>query len=106
MERLILSALFLVLVVLTAPAQQKQPNPMGPIIDVHVHVYGSDPRWDKKIPNPINGQPMTATTEQAHMQATLAEMRKHNVVKAVVSSDYQAALRWKSAYRDLIIASY
>jgi uncharacterized protein len=106
MEKLILSALFLALVVLTSPAQQKQPAPMGPIIDVHVHVYGSDPRWDKKIPNPINGQPMTATTEQTHMQATLAEMKKHNVVKAVVSSDYQAALRWKMASPDLIIPSY
>jgi hypothetical protein len=49
---------------------------------------------------------MTATTEQAHMQATLAEMKQYNVVKAVVSNDYQVALRWKAASPDHIIPSY
>ena len=52
------------------------------------------------MPNPLTGQPMTATTEQAHMQATLAEMKKYNIVKAVVSNDYQAVLRWKAASPD------
>ena len=58
------------------------------------------------MPNPLTGQPMTATTEQTHMQATLTEMKKYNVVKAVVSNDYQAVLRWKAASPDHIIASY
>jgi uncharacterized protein len=77
-----------------------------PIIDVHMHVYARDERWTHKTPNPITGQPMTATTEQAHMQTTLAEMKKYNIVKAVVSNDYQAALRWKAAAPNHMIASY
>ena len=61
---------------------------------------------DSKEPNPLTGQPMTATTEQAHMQATLAEMSKYNIVKAVVSNHYQAVLRWQAASPDRIIPSY
>lgn len=50
--------------------EQSQP----PIIDVHVHAYADDEKWALKVPNPRSGQPMTATTEQAHMQATFAVM--------------------------------
>jgi hypothetical protein len=49
---------------------------------------------------------MTASTEQEHMRATLAEMRKYNIVKAVVSNHYQAVLRWQAASPDRIIVSY
>jgi predicted TIM-barrel fold metal-dependent hydrolase len=49
---------------------------------------------------------MTATTEQAHMQATFAEMKKNNIVKAIVSNHYEAVLRWKAALPDQIIVSY
>lgn len=77
-----------------------------PIIDVHLHVYAKDGRWDHRVPNPVTGQPMAATTEQAHMQATFAEMKKYNIVKAVVSNDYQSVLRWKTASPDQIIVSY
>ena len=77
-----------------------------PIIDVHVHAYESDERWTLRSPNPLTGQPMTATTEQAHMLATLAEMKKYNVVKAVVSNHYQAVLRWQAASSDRVIVSY
>jgi predicted TIM-barrel fold metal-dependent hydrolase len=77
-----------------------------PIIDVHVHAYERDARWSLKVPNPRTGQPLTASTEQEHMQATLAEMTKYNIVKAVVSNQYQAVLRWHAAAPDLIIVSY
>ncbi len=95
---------FLTMLSFSTPAQQKQQAP--PIIDVHVHGYEKDERWTHRVPNPASGQPMTATTEQAHMRATLAEMKKYNVVKAVVSSDYQAALRWKAAAPNQIMLSY
>jgi predicted TIM-barrel fold metal-dependent hydrolase len=49
---------------------------------------------------------MTATTEQAHMQATFAEMKKYNIVKAIVSNHYEAVLRWKAASPHQIIVSY
>jgi hypothetical protein len=95
---------FLILILLAvfasaAPAQKNEQN-RPPIIDVHVHLYARDERWTHKVPNPLTGQPMTATTEQAHMQATFAEMKKYNIVKAVVSNDYQAVLRWKAASAD------
>lgn len=63
-----------------APAQKNEQD-RPPIIDVHMHAYARDERWTHKVPNPLTGEPMTATTELAHMQATLAEMRKHNIVK-------------------------
>ena len=71
-----------------------------------MHAYETDERWTRTTTNPITGQPLTATTEQAHMQATLAEMNKYNVVKAVVSNHYQAVLRWRAASPDRILASY
>lgn len=90
---------------LTATAQ-KNEQVRPPVIDVHMHVYAKDERWTHKVPNPVTGQLMTATTEQAHMEATLDQMKKYNVVKAVVSNDYQAVLRWKAASPDRIISSY
>jgi uncharacterized protein len=91
-----------------APAVPAQRNEQSrpPIIDVHVHAYDKDERWTLKVPNPRSGQPMTATTEQAHMRATFAEMKKYNIVKAVVSNRYEVVLRWKAASPDQIIVSY
>ena len=103
MKKEVFSLILVIVAGLPTAAQERQPPP---IIDVHMHCFEKDERWTHKVPNPITGQPMTATTEQAHMQATLAEMKKHNIVKAVVSADYQAALRWKSTSPDLIIPSY
>lgn len=97
-----------ILLTILAPAALAQKNQQirPPIIDVHMHAFEKDERWTHKVPNPLTGQPMTATTEQAHMKATLAEMKKYNIVKAVVSNDYQAVLRWKAASPDHIITSY
>ena len=91
-----------------APAASAQRNEQSrpPIIDVHVHAYARDDRWALKPPNPRSGQPMTATTEQAHMQATFAEMKKYNIVKAIVSNHYEAVLRWKAASPHQVIVSY
>ncbi len=98
--------LILLTIFASAAVAQKSEQDRRPIIDVHVHVYAEDVRWIYKVPNPLTGQPMIATTEQAHMQATLAEMKKHNIIKAVVSNDYQAVLRWKAASPDHIITSF
>jgi uncharacterized protein len=101
----ILGVLLLILFASAAPAQENEQS-RPPIIDVHVHAYAADDRWTYKVPNPHSGQPMTATTEKTHMQATLAEMKKYNIVKAVVSYNYQAVLRWKATAPEQIIASY
>lgn len=99
-----LGLLVLTGLVSAAPKRQEQNRP--PIIDVHVHAYEKDERWALKVPNPRTGQPMTASTEQEHMRATFDEMKKHNIVKAVVSNHYQAVLRWQAASPERIIASY
>lgn len=105
MKKEFLSLVFLTILALPTPSQ-KTEQIRAPVIDVHMHVYAKDERWTDKVPNPLTGQPMTATNEQAHMEATFAEMRKHNVVKAVVSADHQAAVRWKTAAPDRILVSF
>ena len=87
-----------------AAAQSTESRP--PIIDVHVHAYERNDAWTRGAPNPVTGRPLTATTEQAHMQASLAEMRKYNIVKAVVSNHFPAVTRWQAAAPDRIIPSY
>ena len=105
MRAQILSVILLTGLASAALAQKNEQN-RPPIIDVHVHAYEKDERWTLKVPNPRTGQPMTASTEQEHMQASLAEMKKYNIVKAVVSNHYPAVLRWQAASPDRIIVSY
>jgi len=98
---------FVVLALFTAGASvNADSQDTSPIIDVHVHAYEKDERWRIKAPNPRTGQPLTATSEQAHMQASFAEMKKHNIVKAIVSNHYEAILRWKAADPARILISY
>ena len=99
-QRLIVLAMMLV----AALASNAQTRP--PIIDVHMHAYAKDARWDHKIGNPITGVAMTAFNEQSHMRETLVEMKKYNIVKALVSTDYDAVLRWKATSPDSVLASY
>ena len=78
----------------------------SPIIDVHLHCYSSDPRWNARTPNPVTNQPLRATNEPAHMAATLAQMKKYNIVKGVISGDYDAALRWSAAAPNRFLIGY
>ena len=76
---------------------------------MHMHAMAADERWKLKVPNPVTNQPMVATTEQAHMEATLAQMDRFNVKKAMISGneiDYEAELRWKEKAPDRILVSY
>ena len=70
----------------TALGQAATTRPHEPVIDVHLHGYASDPRWQARVPNPVTGTPMTATTEDAHRRAVMDQMRRYNVVAAVLSS--------------------
>ena len=94
--------------ILLAPQPTSRPSPAPPvrIIDMHVHVYASDARWTARIANPVTGQAMVATDEEAHRAATFAAMQRTRIVKAVVSGDHDAALRWKQAAPDRIFVSY
>ena len=72
----------------------------GPIIDMHIHVYAEDPRWDADVANPVTGHQITAKSEEAHRAATVAQFKQHNVVGAMVSNDLEVARRWKDALGD------
>ena len=77
-----------------------------PIIDVHLHCYSSDPRWNARTPNPVTHQPLTATNETAHMAETFAQLKKYNIVKGIISGDYDAALRWSAAAPQRFLIGY
>jgi len=104
MQKQLQTLIVLAVILVTSTVVNAQTRP--PIIDVHMHAYANDARWDHKIGNPITGVAMTAFNEQSHMRETLSEMKKYNIVKALVSTDYDAVLRWKAAAPDSVVASY
>jgi hypothetical protein len=90
-----------------ARAATYTPSPKRPIIDVHLHAYPADMVLPD-APNPATGKALAAKTGEAHLRACLAEMRRLNVVKGIVSGGsgdrLGAAEHWHDASPDLIIA--
>ena len=80
-----------------------------PIIDVHLHAYPADAAIDAALANPATGRPSGVANGAAHLQACLAEMKRLNIVKGVVSGGdgdrIAAAVRWHDAAPDRIIAA-
>lgn len=58
-----------------------------PVIDVHVHSYDRDGRFDARVPNPGNGRPMTVFNGADHARATAAALRQAGVVRAIVGGE-------------------
>ena len=78
-----------------------------PIIDVHLHAYPDD----LPIPaatNPATGKAVALKNGAEHRAACLAEMKRLNIVKGIVSGGdgdrIAAALSWRDADPDRIIA--
>jgi len=90
----------------TAPAAPPSAVAPARIIDMHMHAMASDDRWKARVGNPVTGQAMVATDENAHREATFAAMKRARIVKAMVSGDYEAVLRWKQAAPDRVIVGY
>jgi len=67
-----------------------------PIIDMHLHAFPAEYMGESSIPNPVTGKPSGATSDEALMQATLEELRRYNIVKAVTSGPHELLRRWKS----------
>jgi len=69
-----------------------------PIIDVHMHAYPATMQLDTPVTNPITGATSPIRTGADHLAACLAEMKRLNVVKGVVSGGdgdrLQAAVDW------------
>lgn len=96
--------LFTIIICVCASRGISQQLPY-PVIDMHMHVYSEDERWGMHIPNPRTGQSMTADNPQKHYNATMAEMKKWNYKKAVISGDDTAAIDlWKSRNPELFIS--
>ena len=68
-----------------APRPSPQAPGRGPIIDVHMHAYPADVAFPGGLVNPATGAATTLQNGAAHLQACLAEMKRLNVVKGVVS---------------------
>jgi predicted TIM-barrel fold metal-dependent hydrolase len=69
----------------------------GPIIDVHMHAYPPDAAIPA-VANPMSGQLSALKDGEAHLQTCLAEMKRLNIVKGVVSGGsgdrLAAAMHW------------
>jgi predicted TIM-barrel fold metal-dependent hydrolase len=99
---MVTAAVLAVLAAGPAPAHPRAPG----IIDMHVHAYAKDERWAAKVGNPVTGQAMVAVTEDAHREATFAAMKRAGIVKAMVSGDHEAVLRWRDAAPGRVLVGY
>ena len=73
---------------------QTATNKYLPIIDMHMHSYPVEYMGGSNIPNPVTGRPSGAVSDEELMQATLSEMRRYNIVKAVTSGPLDIMYRW------------
>ena len=89
------------------PRASGQVSARGPVIDVHMHAYPMDAAIPAS-PNPVTGKPVHLKDGEAHRQACLAEMKRLNIVKGVVSGGsgdrLAAALHWRRSDPDRFIA--
>jgi predicted TIM-barrel fold metal-dependent hydrolase len=80
-----------------------------PIIDVHMHAYPADVALPASLANPVTGRPPGVKDGEAHLQACLAEMKRLNIVKGVVSGGdgdrLAVASHWRETAPDRFIAA-
>jgi uncharacterized protein len=88
-------------------AAEKDPA-HAPIIDVHLHAYPLDAVLGPDLANPATGSPGTVADGAAHLEACLAQMRRYNIVKGVVSAGsgdrLAVATAWRDTAPDLFVA--
>jgi predicted TIM-barrel fold metal-dependent hydrolase len=74
------------------------PVARQPIIDVHMHAYPLDMALPDPLANPITGKPSKPRNGAEHLNECVAEMKRHNVVKGVVSGGdgdrLKVAMQW------------
>ena len=64
---------------------------------MHIHAFGWDHMGNPPPPNRSTGKVPSARTDKEAMDATLAELKRYNVVKAVAGGPRQHVLRWHAA---------
>jgi predicted TIM-barrel fold metal-dependent hydrolase len=88
------------------PSTLGQTTQQPPIIDVHLHAYPDDMPIPAAI-NPATGKAVQLKNGAAHRAACLAEMKRLNIVKGIVSGGdgdrLAAAESWHDADPDRII---
>ena len=83
---------------------QQAPTPQRPpIIDMHIHAFGWDHQGNPPPPSPVTGKAPTARTDKEAMEASLAELRRYNVVRAVAGGRSEHVSRWHGADPERII---
>lgn len=97
--------LLLLLLVGAAHASSQQPAlpQRPPIIDMHIHAFGWDHQGSPPPPNPLTGTVPPARTDIEAMEASLAELRRYNVVRAVAGGPPEHVSRWHAADPERII---
>jgi hypothetical protein len=69
-----------------------------PIIDVHMHAYPAEYVFASPVVNPISGVKSPIANGADHLAACIAEMKRYNVTKGVVSGGdgdkLRAAIEW------------
>ena len=90
-------ALFSCVVAGQTPAQESAAQQQPPIIDMHLHAFGWDHSGNPPPANMVTGKVPTARTDQQAMNAMLAELKRHNVVKAVAGGPRDHVARWVAA---------
>jgi len=104
---LILRVSVLLLLLSASAFAQKNRSGRAPIIDMHLHAYGTE-SFAQPNPNPVTGTAPALKSEAEHMQATLAAMRRYNVVKGFVSNDncsLDVLRRWRAAAPNMVVAT-
>jgi predicted TIM-barrel fold metal-dependent hydrolase len=85
-----------------------QREDRGPIIDVHLHGYPADLSFDAPLLNPATGEPSSVRDGEAHLRACLAEMRRLNIVRGIVSGGagdrLAVAAHWVTTAPEVLIA--
>ena len=82
--------------------QGRTPQPLH-IIDMHIHAFSWNHQGNPPPPNPVTGKVPMARTDNEVMEASLAELRRYNVVRAVAGGPREHVLRWLAAEPERII---
>ncbi|HEU4477709.1 MAG TPA: amidohydrolase family protein [Pyrinomonadaceae bacterium] len=82
---------------------QQTSAPGPPIIDMHIHATGWDHYGNPPPPNALTGKVPTARTDKEFMDATMAELKRYNIVKAVAGGPREHVARWFAADSGRII---
>jgi uncharacterized protein len=61
-------------------------NSCQAVIDVHLHAYDRDGRFENAVPNPETGAPMAVRSGLEHRRLLLNTLRRSNIVRGIVSN--------------------